>query len=73
MTQTHAERIMNSETHLPTEPQSPTPAPPEVRLSKRLYSARSPFRTLTSPKRSPVPKQREQEQKEHAEVKPAHQ
>ncbi len=57
MTQTRAETTASSDTHLPTEPQSPAPAPPEVRLSKRLYSTRSPLTKPRSPNRhSPVPK-----------------
>ena len=57
ITQTQAETTMNSETHQSTEPHSPALAPPEVRLSKRLYSTRSPCTKPNTPSRhSPVPK-----------------
>ena len=58
-TETHAEPTTNSDTCLCREQEtiSPAPATSEMRLSKRLYSTRSPLRQPCSPtKRSPAPK-----------------
>ena len=57
-TRTQAETTTCSDTYTPNEPESPAPAPNEVRLSKRLYSTRSPKgkKTNNPNKHSPVPK-----------------
>ena len=57
-TRTQAETTTSSDTYTPNEPESPAPAPNEVRLSKRLYSTRSPKgkKTNNPNKHLPVPK-----------------
>ena len=48
-TETHAEITVDSDTCLHHEPNSPAPATNEIRLSKRLYSTRSPLSKSHSP------------------------